>query len=340
MRTRLAATLSSLALLFIASGVTAQSSVGHGTSNPDAVVELQGPTVDMSHIDIDDLPLGGAVSAAELNTAGDALGSTLAAVDATAVPGAPPTSYDLHSAGGRGLALSPNGTLTTVDAPGGRYQPFGLHLRMGGPVTEFGLATGDHAGPVSFTFRQGGSQAVTFRSSRFGNGSVCWLRTSVPFDEVWVEPVTGTSFTVTDLFVEKGGYGPFSTGCGMPATALRALGDARPRIGRRFRLEVSGLTGNGVAGMLWGFSRDRLPGGPALPLDLSPLGANGCFLVTDPAVVMASPASAGTAAFHFDLPPGGDCLGMTFYNQAFALDPTANAMGIRWSAGGVGVVRW
>ncbi len=74
----------------------------------------------------------------------------------------------------------------------------------------------------------------------------------------------------------------------------------------------------------------------SLPLDLAPLGAKGCRLYTDPALVFPShtdPASKeGRVDFDLGTIPNDPALaGAAYYEQQAVLDPSFNAFGIRLS---------
>jgi hypothetical protein len=74
--------------------------------------------------------------------------------------------------------------------------------------------------------------------------------------------------------------------------------------------------------------------GFTLPFDLSGAGAAGCWLSTDPMVVLAATAdSAGSATFTFPVPAEPLLLGAWFRFQGSSWAPTANPLGLVFSSG-------
>ena len=74
--------------------------------------------------------------------------------------------------------------------------------------------------------------------------------------------------------------------------------------------------------------------GLEIPFSLTPLGAAGCTLNTDPALIAAAAAStSGEARVTGQLPRLPVLVGVWFRFQALALDPGANALGMALSAG-------
>ncbi len=77
-------------------------------------------------------------------------------------------------------------------------------------------------------------------------------------------------------------------------------------------------------------------GGIPLPLDLAPLGAKGCRLYTDPALVFPSrtDASSREGRVEFDLgviPNDPALVGAVYFEQQVVLDPAFNSLGVRMS---------
>lgn len=89
----------------------------------------------------------------------------------------------------------------------------------------------------------------------------------------------------------------------------------------------------GTAVVAMGFS-DTQSGPFPLPLALGPFGMPGCSLLADPlaAVLVASPGTR--ASWVLPIPNVPALVGAAFYNQAFALDPSANAAGLTATNGG------
>jgi hypothetical protein len=107
----------------------------------------------------------------------------------------------------------------------------------------------------------------------------------------------------------------------------RANGEVA-QIGTHFTMRVNNaLPSAGVISLL-GFSNTVASGGIPLPLDLTTLGAPGCFLRVDPAQSNFGVADANGLWF-WDLPIPNDLFlsGLPFWVQVACFDPTLNAFG-------------
>jgi hypothetical protein len=123
-----------------------------------------------------------------------------------------------------------------------------------------------------------------------------------------------------------GGYGVFGLGCqgsiGVPGNVVVAP----PTLAATMSVNLTNLA-QSVVMYWWGFSNTTSPLGP-LPIDLTALGAPGCFarVSLDAAVVLVG--AGGIATFQFSVPNDPALLGLQFYAQGLSLDPTANALGL------------
>jgi len=121
-------------------------------------------------------------------------------------------------------------------------------------------------------------------------------------------------------------YAPFGSGCpgsaGVPSNTASAL----PQIGQTLVVDVGNLPPPGAAFFLLGFSRTTSGFGP-LPLDMTGLGAPGCFGRVSPDSVQLLLGSGGTAAFSLAIPASQSYLGMQFFTQALVLAQGTNALG-------------
>ena len=70
-----------------------------------------------------------------------------------------------------------------------------------------------------------------------------------------------------------------------------------------------------------------MAGSTPLPQRLDPLGMPGCSAHVSPDAVLFVAGSGGEAKFTITVPYQPSLLGLRFYNQAFVLDPAANALG-------------
>ena len=132
-------------------------------------------------------------------------------------------------------------------------------------------------------------------------------------------------------------YSVFGSGCAgsLGAPSLAAQAGSRPSLGGTFSLSVAGLPLD-LALMATGLSDTATGAGVALPLDLSILGMPGCSQRIDAAQVDVVLGSGGSATWSWSLPSQPSLFGAVFYNQAFVLDPAANAFGWTTSNAGVG----
>src|SRR5204862_484267 len=79
---------------------------------------------------------------------------------------------------------------------------------------------------------------------------------------------------------------------------------------------------------------DTVIGGLPLPLDLTPLGAPGCFAwVSNEAVVTGTTNSVGAITFQLVVPNNAALVGTVLFFQLGVFDATANTLGIVTSAG-------
>lgn len=120
-------------------------------------------------------------------------------------------------------------------------------------------------------------------------------------------------------------YQVFGAGCagslGVPQNQLVSL----PKIGQTLSANFTNLPTNVAVHML-GFSRTVSNFGP-LPVSLAPFGAPGCSGHVSADAVSLMLGVGNTANFAWTLPNDPSFLGARFYNQALALDPSANPLG-------------
>ncbi len=134
-------------------------------------------------------------------------------------------------------------------------------------------------------------------------------------------------------------YAEFGSGCagslGVPLIA--AAPNARPALGATFDVVVSNLP-FGIAAMATGLSGSTTSAGFPLPFDLSVIGMSGCSQFVDALVLDLVSASGSTATWSWPIPNDGSLFGYRFFNQAFVLDPAANAFGFTASNAGIGAL--
>ncbi|MBI5851420.1 MAG: hypothetical protein HZB39_10420 [Planctomycetes bacterium] len=131
-------------------------------------------------------------------------------------------------------------------------------------------------------------------------------------------------------------YSTFGQGCigsrGIPT--LVPQGSPTPRVGGAFTLQVNNLPWTGPAFLFFGFS-DTSYGGTPLPFNLGVLGAPLCSLLVSGDILYPVPNVLGVGTWSFPVP---NYPGYAFFNQAFAFDPVANALGLTVSNAGRGVI--
>ncbi len=124
----------------------------------------------------------------------------------------------------------------------------------------------------------------------------------------------------------QGGYGVFGLGCvgalGVPGNLIKSP----PALGTTMAVDLTNLPQN-IAMYWWGISNTTSAFGP-LPVDLTLLGAPGCFarVSLDAAVVLTG--VNGTASFQFAMPTSATILGTQLYAQGLSLDTATNALGL------------
>lgn len=122
-------------------------------------------------------------------------------------------------------------------------------------------------------------------------------------------------------------------GAGCPGT----LGDVSltqvlpPVAGGAFVAQIDNLPQSACFHIL-GLSRVAATAGP-LPLDLAPYGAPGCKLQVSIDALQVLIGAQNSATFGWSIPGSPAFVGMEFYQQVLALDPTNNALGASLSNG-------
>ncbi len=119
----------------------------------------------------------------------------------------------------------------------------------------------------------------------------------------------------------------FGVGCaGTAGTPVLASAD-RPWLGDTVDGTLAPLPTTGIGILTLGFS-DTSAGGAPLPLPLAGLGAPGCTLLSDPAVVVALLPGVASAPWSLPLPPTPAFAGLPLFAQGLALDVGANPLGL------------
>ena len=123
------------------------------------------------------------------------------------------------------------------------------------------------------------------------------------------------------------GYGFFGSGCTNSLGSISRLTPTTlPILGQTASVSVTNLPLS-AAIMAVGFSKTTSSLG-ALPASLTPLGAPGCFARVSADATLVIVGAANSAAWNLTVPNNPSLAGVQFYNQAFAIDPTLNLLGI------------
>ena len=132
-----------------------------------------------------------------------------------------------------------------------------------------------------------------------------------------------------------GQYEVYGTACGGVSRRLPQVGFAGlPTIGQSTSILIESGVPSGNAFLAIGGS-DTNWGALALPVDLTPIGAAGCFLRVSLDVTLATPLDVnGQASLPLSIPANAGLVGLPFYNQWLVLDPAANALQLVFSNGG------
>ena len=120
----------------------------------------------------------------------------------------------------------------------------------------------------------------------------------------------------------------FGSSCGTSPMNFRPLGSAIPGQDLRCDLDFSPTA---LCMVAMGTSNSQLPGGGALPIDLSSIGMTGCSLYHS-AEWIGLPTT-GSGLFLMVLPPSPLLVGKHLYLQAFCVAPGENALGVVSSNG-------
>lgn len=126
------------------------------------------------------------------------------------------------------------------------------------------------------------------------------------------------------------GYGQ---GCGVPPLHVAASSGSVPALGQSFVSTMTNVPTGGLPFANLGLSRTDA-GGVPLPLDLSPLGMPGCWLLHDAgAIGLPCTLVGGVVTYVLPLPAAPSLAGARLYLQGAAFAPGVNAFGLLTSDG-------
>ncbi|MBL8755521.1 MAG: hypothetical protein JNK15_19645 [Planctomycetes bacterium] len=182
--------------------------------------------------------------------------------------------------------------------------------------------------------------SVSFDGSRFAfvaNGGL-YVVDAASGSQLTFAPATGGLFTAWQDLRPTATYASYGAGCpgsaGTP-TLTAAAATPRPTVGTTFDVDIGNLP-FGIALLGMGFS-DASYNGLPLPLPLDGLGMPNCTLWAAPEVLLPVTGSP-TATWSLSIPAAPSLHGLPFFQQAFALDQAANALGITASNAAAGVL--
>ncbi len=170
------------------------------------------------------------------------------------------------------------------------------------------------------TFAHGGSNETALKNA-LGEASAELLR----------DEVRAALLTWDDVIF--GSFTKFATGCaGSNGTPLHD-GAGNPTVGNTIAMTVENAPFSKLAVLYVGASKtywDRIP----LPLHLSFLGANGCYLRVSPDLSFQTMTGrTGTGAVQLQVPNTTHLVGLILHTQFVCVDPGANALGLTYSNG-------
>lgn len=140
---------------------------------------------------------------------------------------------------------------------------------------------------------------------------------------------SATSAYYDDLSLHPARFESFGQGCAGAMAAPEFSPIMLPVTGQTYLMQINNLPLSAAFHVL-GFNNQVSPLGN-LPLDLGIVGAPGCKLRVRPDNVMFLGGSQNSAVFALPIPSLPSLVGMRFFEQAAALDPTANALGLTTS---------
>lgn len=298
-----------------------------------SVTEIPAMTVPNSVIDMDTVGMAGPTTEGLVNAAGTSCGASLRwlnLVPSTAAQGV----YNTNPGQGRALGRD---TVTTalilVDPPTGAFGAFNAEIYFAINCTEVGFSVADWNGPVIMDFLSNGAPVVSnFTSSSFSATAILkyFQMTGGSFDQVNIRAsTTAGNFVIPDLVTQipATGFTPYGRGCpgtgGVEPELAEGAGSSQ-RIGQTSIATVTNTpAGTGGAAMIIGTqARELVPGVP-LPFDLAAIGAPGCFLWTDLAVVIPTTYAAGGFNFSVTIPNNPSLVNASIYLQAVIGDAGA-----------------
>jgi PKD repeat protein len=165
-----------------------------------------------------------------------------------------------------------------------------------------------------------GDLSLDLTNGAAGVATTAFATTTLYQPRTW----SGTLYYGTTNITSLAGYGFFAPGCA-GTLGVSHLTGTPPVIGQTLSVTIDNLPLD-AALMISGVSNTVSAFGP-LPIDLTPLGMPGCQGRVSLDLSDFVVGAANTATWQLGIPNDVSLIGFLIYNQAFVLDPTANAFG-------------
>lgn len=294
-----------------------------------SVTEINAMTVPNSVIDMDNVGPVGATTEGLVNATGTGCGASLAQIKVTASAAAA-GGYNTNPGQGRALARDlVTNTLVLVDPPAGTFGGFDAEIHFAIQCTEFGISIADWNGPMILDFFSGGVPVVSnYTTTSYSAASILkyFQMTGGTFDQVNLRASTAAgNWVIPDLITQipATGFTPFGRGC-MGAGGIPSLSEgagSSQRIGMTMIATVGNAPpGSGSGAMVIGTQARQLFAGVNLPFDLAAIGAPGCLLWTDLAVIIPITYAGGGTNFSLGIPNLNSLVNSSIYLQAALAD--------------------
>jgi hypothetical protein len=250
--------------------------------------------------------------------------------------------YNWNIEGGTGIGLSPTTNQLATIPTASFFNAFDLTIDFELETTEFGFSVGDWSGGMDIEFRRAADNSLvaTHRTSLFTTVATKFFQTAVEFDRVVIKADSETAnWVLTDLHVPSSEpWIAFGQGCS-GASGFPTLGVvSAPTLGDPFSLSLSNMDPlGGFYIMAMGSSTTTDPQLGSLPIDLAPLGAPGCQILSSVEVTLFAFHTNGAAQFNLTVPNNQALLGRQVTNQAFCND-ASNPLGLIATNAGIGTV--
>lgn len=302
---------------------------------PAQAFEMFSMTVPNTVIDMDAVGPAGPTTLAAIAAAGNNGPAPLRAINltpSTAANGIYDTNANLGRALARGAAP---GSLVLVD-PGSAFNAFDAEIVLSMPCTEIGIAIGDWINTMELEFVFQRAIVATLTTSPYALPDAKFFRVTTAFDTVRIRASFAVgNWVIPQLHVQTHYiWQAIGAGCmgtnGIPTLSL----GAPARVGSSYALGVNHMPSTpGLWAMALGFSIEFFTGIGPLPIELGFIGAPGCQLLVDAPAREFAFHGGNTAQFTLAIPNNPSFVGIEFANQAWVLDPFANALGVTFSNG-------